>query len=132
MFAPSVLLAAPVRAAAAMPPLRAKPSARGREILRLAAAHQAHFVADAGEELGYREAIQRIARPVTSMSDVVDRLIVAAHWSDPSQEIECAQLVPLLAGLLAIAGIRVGQCCTGDWRRAAELAASPAARGLDL
>jgi hypothetical protein len=57
-----------------------------------------------------------MAHPVMSLSDVVDGAILAAYWSDPCSDIEPRRLLPVLDGLLAIADLRVGQCCTNAER----------------
>jgi hypothetical protein len=51
-----------------------------------------------------------LARPVASANDMVDRLIVVAHESDPAWEINRDTFEAALAGALACAGINVGDC----------------------
>lgn len=58
-------------------------------------------------------------RPVRSIADVIDRVIVAVHWRD-----EPDTIMPALCGILAVAGVRPGACCTADPDEAKELAFS--------
>ncbi len=128
------------QSAVAAMPLRGEPTGFGRELLRLIAALQTYSGPDGGTE-PLSAAIDSIeatilARPIMTLPDVIDRLVLAAHWSDPRFEIEPDRLEPILGSLLAIAGIRVGQCYPNpelaDERGASsDEVTCPAASGLD-
>jgi hypothetical protein len=53
-----------------------------------------------------------VARPVSSVADLVDRLIIVAHQCDPLySELHHDKMWPALAGALAAAGITPAECC---------------------
>ena len=64
-----------------------------------------------------------VARPATSVGDLVDRLILATHECDPGWDVRRDKVIPALAGALQAAGITPGECCVGEWQKADALAA---------
>jgi hypothetical protein len=64
-----------------------------------------------------------VAKPVQSVGDLLDRLILLAHEADPSWDVEHSHVLPILGGALAVAGILVGDCMVGEGHAANALAA---------
>ena len=129
-------------ATTASPALAAQPSRWGRKLLQLIALYQ-HLWASPPNEAADREGYERFEhrttgvldeirdlaagiadRPVRSLADVIDRVIIAIHYRDEPED-----MMPALGGILAVADVRPRECCTGDPDETEELAS---ARGLDL
>jgi hypothetical protein len=100
-------------------PLRAEPTEHGHELLRLIATlrgldREAVYDEAANEQACAATddvADKILARPVASLPDVADRLILAAYWSGPELIAGHDQMSQLLDGLLSpIAGVQVEQC----------------------
>lgn len=124
------------------PAAAAQPSPWGRKLLQLVALHQRLWASppdEAADREGYERFELRVSgivdeiramgdeitdRPVRSIADVIDRVIIAVHFRDEPEAI-----MPALGGILALAGVRPAECCTTDPNEAEERAS---ARGLDL
>jgi hypothetical protein len=113
--------------ASPLPTLVARPSPWGRKVLQLVRVYYRMWASppdEAADPESYKRFTLRTAgiigeiramadeiadRPVRSIADVIDRVIIAVHWRD-----EPDTIMPALGGILAVAGVRQGECCTMD------------------
>jgi len=107
--------AAPATAAPATPEFAPAPTLLGRRYLRYGVIEDGNRAEAAlgryERELANMRA-EIVARPVQSVAEMVDRLILTAHDSDPNYNcIRHESLWPVLGGALVVAGINPHECC---------------------
>lgn len=113
--AAGILAPALAVAPATATPLTAEPSPWGRNVLRLIAeCRRAISSEDEDRAAELTEQIEGMcdehaAQPVQNPADIIDRLI-AAVWHDDQ-----GNSARMLAGVLALAGLRPSECNAGDW-----------------